>query len=49
MEDIYFPAKYMLNKNIKYPILDKMNMRELVKSSINKALREYCQVMVLFC
>lgn len=49
LKDIYFPAKYMLNKNIKYPILDKMNMRELVKSSINKALREYCQVMVLFC
>lgn len=46
---LYIPAEYMLDQNKKDPILDKINFRELVYNDINEALREYCQVMVLFC
>ena len=44
----YKPANYLLNENCKNQVLDKRDFRQVVKHNVNDALKEFCQIMVLF-
>lgn len=48
LNDLYIPARYLLNEEVHNPILDKLKFRLLVKENVREALKEYCKVMVLF-